>query len=101
MTKLLLNTGTLLHDLDGRPVEPGGIVLDDELGPEAQALQDDGQLVYLTPASVPLEDATLLSAAAREHLEEWAASKAGGNAEPHSGDDAGVSKATTSKGGKS
>lgn len=96
MTKLLLNTGSLLHDAEGRPVPPGQIVLSDEME-TADELEAQGALVHVKPSDLPedLGDA-LLSEAALEHA--WR----GRNAEASSGDDAPVSTSTrTRRGGQS
>jgi hypothetical protein len=83
MTKLLLNTaGGLLHNIDGAPVPPGMVVLDDEMA-DADALEAEGQLVYLAPRDVPDDGSALLSAAAAAHH--------AGNADKAASDDTGVS----------
>lgn len=94
MSKLLLNTGLVpLYDANGSPIEPGRIVLSDELGDDAAALEESGALVHVKPSELPEEEKhSLLSDAAREH--------ASGNAARASGDDAGVKK-SSSKGGQS
>lgn len=87
MTRLLLNTGsTPLHTEAGEPIPPGGIVTNDELGPEYDGLEGEGVLVHVRPSELPEDEKhSLLSKAAREHL--------AGNADAKSSDDADVKAA--------
>lgn len=86
MTKLLLNTGPVpLHTASGAPIQPGGIVLDDELADD----WDAAVLAHVKPSELP-EDLgqAVLSEAALEHV--WR----GRNADSGSGDDSTVSTGT-------
>lgn len=95
MTRLLLNTGsTPLHTLTGEPVPAGGIVTNDEMGPEYDGLEDEGVLVHVKPSELPEDEKQrVLSQAAREHL--------AGNAGAASSDDADVNTRSTRRGGQS